>query len=76
MERTKTFIKIWFWPNRDTTLPSDAANSAKTINTTAWVCCYPPASNTFILITVTHIGDSYCIFSKHVVRFQYLLWSQ
>ena len=35
MERTSSFIKVWFWP-RQGDVPSDVVNSAKTVDTDAW----------------------------------------
>jgi len=37
MERTSTFIKIWFWPRHVSDVPSDVRNSnSDSINTDAW----------------------------------------
>lgn len=36
LERTPTFIKIWFWPRSATNIPSDVLNGASSINTDTW----------------------------------------
>jgi hypothetical protein len=37
MERTPTFIKIWFWPRHASNVPSDVRNgNTGSINTDAW----------------------------------------
>ncbi|KAI0299702.1 endo-beta-glucanase [Multifurca ochricompacta] len=36
MERTPTFIKIWFWPRNAGNVPSDVRNGGGSVNTGAW----------------------------------------
>lgn len=36
MERTDSFIKVWFWP-RDSTPPAEVQDGSLTINTDTWV---------------------------------------
>ncbi|KAI0036128.1 endo-beta-glucanase [Vararia minispora EC-137] len=36
MERTPSFIKVWFWPRGASNLPSDVNSGANTINTSNW----------------------------------------
>ncbi|RDX40067.1 laminarinase [Lentinus brumalis] len=36
MERTNSFIKIWFWSRNSGSVPSDVKNGATTINTSNW----------------------------------------
>lgn len=36
MERTSTFIKVWFFP-RGSSIPSDVSSGAASINTDNWV---------------------------------------
>ena len=37
MERTPTFIKVWFWPRYASDVPSDVRNgNSGSINTDAW----------------------------------------
>ena len=37
MERTTTFIKVWFWPRQASDVPSDVRNgNSGSINTDAW----------------------------------------
>ena len=36
MERTTTFIKIWFWPRHASNVPADVLNGSGSINTDAW----------------------------------------
>lgn len=36
MERTPTFIKIWFWPRGSPNVPSDVLNGSGSINTDTW----------------------------------------
>ncbi len=38
MERTNTFIKVWFWPRNGGSPPSDVSSGSGSINTDAWVC--------------------------------------
>jgi len=35
MERTDSFLKIWFWP-RGGTIPSDVLNGSASVNTDNW----------------------------------------
>ena len=37
MERTSSFIKVWFWSRNDPTVPADVLNPCTTVNTDAWV---------------------------------------
>ena len=37
MERTDTYISIWFWERGDASAPSDATSGATTIDTSNWV---------------------------------------
>ncbi|KAI0820859.1 laminarinase [Trametes gibbosa] len=36
MERTNSFIKVWFWSRNDGSVPSDVLNGATSINTDNW----------------------------------------
>ncbi|OBZ73025.1 putative glycosidase C21B10.07 [Grifola frondosa] len=36
MERTMSFIRVWFWSRNDGSVPSDVANGATTIDTDNW----------------------------------------
>jgi hypothetical protein len=37
MERTSTFIKVWFWPRHASDVPSDVRNgNSNSVNTDAW----------------------------------------
>jgi len=68
IERTPTFIKIWFWPNGASNIPSDVLNGASSVKTDAWgspTANYPntqcdinskfgPAN---IIINLTFCGD-------------------
>jgi hypothetical protein len=36
IERTPTFIKIWFWPRYANNIPSDVLNGASSVNTDNW----------------------------------------
>jgi hypothetical protein len=36
MERTSTFIKIWFWPRYANNVPLDVLTGSGSINTGAW----------------------------------------
>jgi len=36
VERTNSFIKVWFWPANGSGIPSDMANGASTVNTSNW----------------------------------------
>lgn len=37
MERTSTFIKVWFWSRNDPTVPADVKTAGANVNTDAWV---------------------------------------
>ena len=37
MERTDTFIKVWFWSRNDPAVPADVKTAGATVNTDAWV---------------------------------------
>ena len=37
MERTTTFIKVWFWSRNDPTVPADVKTAGATVNTDAFV---------------------------------------
>ncbi|KAI0072358.1 putative laminarinase [Panus rudis PR-1116 ss-1] len=36
MERTNTFIKVWFWPRNAGNVPSDVRNGGSSVNTDNW----------------------------------------
>ncbi|KAF8749919.1 hydrolase family 16 [Rhizoctonia solani] len=36
MERTKTYIKVWFWPRNSATVPAQVKNGSGSINTSSW----------------------------------------
>ncbi|EPQ55426.1 endo-beta-glucanase [Gloeophyllum trabeum ATCC 11539] len=36
MERTSTFIKVWFWARNDPSVPADVSSGAQSVNTDAW----------------------------------------
>ena len=37
MERTSTFIKVWFWPRNAGNIPNDLKSGAGSVNTGNWV---------------------------------------
>lgn len=37
MERTASFINIWFWSRGDSSVPSDVKNGATSVDTSNWV---------------------------------------
>lgn len=37
MERTDDFIRVFFWPRDDTSVPSEVANGSTDIDTDSWV---------------------------------------
>ena len=37
MERTDSFIKVWFWSRNDASVPADVKNGATSIDTDNWV---------------------------------------
>ncbi|KAF8485326.1 concanavalin A-like lectin/glucanase domain-containing protein [Russula ochroleuca] len=69
IERTPTFIKIWFWPRSGGDVPSDAGGiSSSSINTDAWgtpTAYFPNTecdidskfSPSYIIINLTFCGD-------------------
>ncbi|KAI0726247.1 putative beta-glucanase from glycoside hydrolase family GH16 [Fomitopsis betulina] len=36
LERTASFIRVWFWSRNDTTVPSEISSGASAINTSKW----------------------------------------
>jgi hypothetical protein len=36
MERTNTFIKVWFWPRIDGAIPRDVSKPGDTVDTNNW----------------------------------------
>ncbi|CAE7094276.1 unnamed protein product [Rhizoctonia solani] len=36
MERTSTYIKVWFWPRNSATVPTQVRNGASSIDTSTW----------------------------------------
>ena len=38
MERTTTYISVWFWGRNSTAVPADMSTGASSVNTSAWVC--------------------------------------
>ncbi|KAH0581301.1 hypothetical protein H2248_012398 [Termitomyces sp. 'cryptogamus'] len=68
MERTSSFIKVWFWSRTATNVPSDVKNGITSVNTDNWgtpVAHFPssscPIGNKFgphnIVINLTFCGD-------------------
>ncbi|KAI0315874.1 endo-beta-glucanase [Amylostereum chailletii] len=68
MERTSSFVKVWFWPRGASNIPSDVKNGAGTINTGKWGTpgAYFPNTNcnigshfhdNNIVINLTFCGD-------------------
>lgn len=49
VERTNSFIKIWFWSRAATGIPSDVTSGGTSVNTDNWVRCFllPPALSAF-----------------------------
>ena len=41
MERTDSFIKVWFWTRNAGNVPSDVKNGATSVNTDSWVRVVP-----------------------------------
>ena len=37
MERTSTFIKVWYWARTEAGIPADVSSAGATVNTDAWV---------------------------------------
>ncbi|KAG5651997.1 hypothetical protein H0H81_006649 [Sphagnurus paluster] len=37
VERTNTFVKVWFWARNDGTVPADVKNGASSVSTDSWV---------------------------------------
>ncbi|KAI0314134.1 hypothetical protein OF83DRAFT_1138228 [Amylostereum chailletii] len=68
MERTNTFIKVWFWPRNSGSVPSDVSGGASSINTDNWgtpMAYFPNTSCNIdshfnaanIIINLTFCGD-------------------
>jgi hypothetical protein len=36
MERTRTFVRTWFWPRHATNVPEDVLTGSGSINTSVW----------------------------------------
>ena len=52
MERTNSFIKVWFWPRNGANVPNDLKTGASSIDTDNWVCSYS-CTNT-IAVCIDH----------------------
>jgi hypothetical protein len=37
VERTDSFIKVWFWARKDGLVPADVANGSSSVDTDNWV---------------------------------------
>lgn len=37
VERTNSYIKVWFWPRNDARVPADVRNGASSVNTDSYV---------------------------------------
>lgn len=37
MERTETYIAVYFWERKSTAVPSEISNPGETVNTNSWV---------------------------------------
>ncbi|KZT27803.1 glycoside hydrolase family 16 protein [Neolentinus lepideus HHB14362 ss-1] len=68
MERTSTFIKVWFWSRNSGSVPSDVENGASSVNTDNWgtpTAYFPDTDCDFsshfgphnIIINLTFCGD-------------------
>ncbi|KAG8706067.1 hypothetical protein FRC11_008536 [Ceratobasidium sp. 423] len=68
MERTSTYIKVWFWPRNSATVPSQVKNGASSIDTSTWGTPFAAFVNTScdinakfgpnnIIINLTFCGD-------------------
>ncbi|KAK0458705.1 endo-beta-glucanase [Desarmillaria tabescens] len=51
VERTDTFIKIWFWPRNSNNVPDDVRNGNSNVNTDAWGTPFANFPNTSCSIT-------------------------
>ncbi|KAH7883471.1 glycoside hydrolase family 16 protein [Phlebopus sp. FC_14] len=56
IERTSSFIKIYFWERRSTSVPRDVSNPGSTIDTSNWACGEPAA----------YFPDTDCDFATHL----------
>ncbi|KAG6849326.1 hypothetical protein H0H93_009418 [Arthromyces matolae] len=70
VERTTSYIKIWFWSRSASNIPSDVMNGDTSVNTGNWVrrsrtLKYLHWSNPFYTI-----GYSVSLFPKHVVPYR------
>lgn len=65
VERTNSFINVWFWARNDITVPPEVAYGGFTVDTDVWVSnrhaliCWP--FSFFISLT----GNTFCFFPKH-----------
>ncbi|KAK7047373.1 hypothetical protein VNI00_006604 [Paramarasmius palmivorus] len=69
VERTDSFIKVWFWARNDAAVPADVRNSATSVNTDSWgtpVAFFPTTASCSIaekfgphniIINLTFCGD-------------------
>jgi hypothetical protein len=63
MERTSTYIKVWFWSRTDGSVPAEVKNGATSINTSNWVMF---SCDSFLeqRLTVTSQGAPFAYFSN------------
>ncbi|OBZ78871.1 putative glycosidase C21B10.07 [Grifola frondosa] len=57
MERTTSFIKVWFWSRGDPTVPSDVSSGAASVNTDAFCDINAHFGAHNIIINLTFCGD-------------------
>ncbi len=70
VERTDTFIKVWFWNREVPGTPGDVANGAGSVNTDNWVrTSFSPWPEGFYANTSNVLlGPAVCLLPEHVVR--------
>lgn len=62
MERTNTYIRVFFWPRNDHTVPMEVRNAAYSINTANWgtpIALFPNSASCNI---ASHFGPNNIIF--------------
>jgi hypothetical protein len=74
MERTNTFVKVWYWPRTSKLIPLDVYLGSPIIDTTLWVCGHSHFRDLTILIFVL-TGHSVCVLPHYFdLRFGGRVW--
>lgn len=75
IERTESFIKVWFWP-RDGNSPGEVQEGSGEINTDTWVSWSPEARVQARIFTRFFVGYPDCVLPQPGVRYRWKVRGQ